>query len=349
MEHTAGLIGTGFIAAWHAEAYEDVPEIELAAVSDVDAEALASFGEEWDIPAERRYDSHEAMLEAEDLDLVSVTSPSFLHHDHVIDAVRSAADPDVIWCEKPIALSVSDARKMLAVCEEADTELVVNHMRRFSETYTELRNQIQHEEFLGDVESVHIQFGGELLRNGTHTVDLLAYLLGVEAESVSGYLTGEHGMGDEVEEAAPGEYDDCGGAGSVVLDDGTFVSLDHTTPRGHAENSFLLMGSDGKLRAPDAGGWEFWECVETDEGHGIKHVEADLPFDVTRKTERDNFVVGAEHVRDLLDGTAENRSPGSEAAHALEILVATFVSHHTGSRIDLPLADPLRDVEIFSW
>lgn len=347
MAYTAGLIGTGFIAASHATAYEQVDGIELVAVSDVDVDALAEFGDEWAIPEAGRSDSHDSMLAAEDLDVVSVTTPSFLHHDHAIDAARSAADPGAIWCEKPIALRVADAREMLAVCEETDTELVVNHMRRFSESYTALRESM--DELVGDVESVHVQFGRELLRNGTHSVDLLTYLLDAEPASVSGYLTGEHGMGDGVEDAAPDGYDDCGGGGTVVFDDGTFVTLDHTTERGHAEHSISIIGSGGKLRLFDGGDWQYWRCEDTDEGYGVEHVEAPLPFDVTRATERDNFVVGAEHVRDLLDGAADNRSPGEAATTVLETLVGLFVSHYTGSRIDLPLADPLRDVEVFSW
>jgi hypothetical protein len=61
------------------------------------------------------------------------------------------------------------------------------------------------------------------------------------------------------------------------------------------------------------------------------------------------FENAASHLVALLDGEAENRSPGRDAVHVLEILVAMFVSHYTGSRLALPLDRPLRDVEITSW
>lgn len=118
MTYEAGLIGAGGIAglgilgihpeedigqkrfqASHAGGYEAADDIELVAVADIDAETLATFGDAWGIPEARRYDDHEAMLAAEDLDAVSVATPSYLHHDHVLDAARSTAAPDVIWCE----------------------------------------------------------------------------------------------------------------------------------------------------------------------------------------------------------------------------------------------------------
>jgi len=91
------------------------------------------------------------MLAEEDLDVVSVCTPSLLHRDHVVDAARSAASPDVIWCEKPIASSVSDAEEMVALCDETDTELVVNHSFRFTDKLQTLRSLVQDEDSLGHV------------------------------------------------------------------------------------------------------------------------------------------------------------------------------------------------------
>ena len=148
MTYRAGIIGAGGIAglgilgmhdpedigekkftASHAGGYEAAEGIDLAAVADDDEERLDTFGEAWEIPSENRYVGHGAMLESEDLDVVSVCTPSYLHHRHVVDAAESAADPDVVWCEKPVASSVSDAEEMVEVCEERDVELRSSSMR----------------------------------------------------------------------------------------------------------------------------------------------------------------------------------------------------------------------------
>jgi len=157
------------------------------------------------------------MLAAEDLDVVSVATPSFLHHDHVVDTVESEASPDVIWCEKPIASSVSDAEEMIDRCDEAGTGAVINHSFRFTDKLQTLEEHMRDGELLGDVHSVATQFRMELLRNSTHLLDTLVYLLDSRADDVSGYITGENEAVDTLE---AGQTVDDSGGGYVVMDDG---------------------------------------------------------------------------------------------------------------------------------
>ncbi|MFC6823714.1 Gfo/Idh/MocA family protein [Halopelagius fulvigenes] len=365
MTFEAGIIGTGGIAgmgilgmhdeeqigrekvrASHAGGYGEAEEIELVAVADVDEGKLAQFGDAWDIPDERRYVGHEAILEAEDLDVVSVCTPSFLHRDHVVDAARSDANPDVIWCEKPIASSVSDAEEMVSACAETDTELVVNHSFRFTDKLRRLRELVVEEDILGDVRSVSTQYRMELMRNSTHVLDTLVYLLDARADRVSGYVTGENEAVDSLGAAA--EVDDSGGGGHVVTDDGTFVTVDCTVPRDISSMSLSFVGTEGKLYLNnDDGEWRYWALEDGD------HVERPLPgIDgawTWDEDYRNAFPNAAQHIEAMLRGEAENPSTGEEATRSLEIIVAFYVSHYTGGQVDIPLDRPLRDVEITSW
>ncbi|ESP89996.1 Gfo/Idh/MocA family protein [Candidatus Halobonum tyrrellensis] len=344
--HDEDRIGTERIEASHAGGYDAAEGVELVAVADVDREQLDRFGEAWGIPDDRRYDGHEAMLAAEDLDVVSVCTPSFLHDSHVVDAARSAADPSLVWCEKPVASSVAAAERMVAACEETGTELLVNHSFRFTEKLQTLRRLMDEEGVLGEVHSVSTQFRMELLRNSTHLLDTLVYLLDARAETVSGYITGENEAIDSLDAAR--DVDDAGGGGHVVMDDGTFVTVDCTIPRADSSMTLQFVGSEGKLYMNnDDGEWRYWELVDGD------HVETPLPGIDGAWTWDDDyrraFANAADHVVDLLDGTAENRSTGREAARSLEIIVGFYLSHYTGGRISMPLEPALRDVEITSW
>lgn len=365
MTYKAGIIGTGGIAgmgilgmhdeesigkekirASHAGGYDATPDIELVAVADVDEEKLAQFSNAWDISEDHRYIGHEAMLSAENLDVVSVCTPSYLHHTHVIDTARSSASPSVIWCEKPIDSQVTNAHEMIKACEETSTELVVNHSFRFTDKLQRLRRLIHEENLLGQVHSVSAQFRMELLRNSTHLLDTLIYLLDTRAERIGGYINGQNEAVESL--GADQTVDDAGGGGFVVMEDGTFVTIDCTIPREDSSMTFQFIGSEGKLYLNnDDGEWRYWRLEDGD------HIEEPIPGIngswTWENDYKDSFANAANHISDLLDGTAINHSTGIEATRSLEIIVGLYLSHYTNGQVDIPLERPLQDVCITSW
>ncbi|RBI60340.1 gfo/Idh/MocA family oxidoreductase [halophilic archaeon] len=344
--HDEERIGEERIQASHAGGYEATDRIDLVAIADVDQEKRDKFGTAWGIPSSHRYDSHESMLDTERLDIVSVCTPSLMHADHTIDAAHSPANPDVIWCEKPIASQVSDAEEMIRACDDTDTELVVNHSFRFTEKQQQLCELIQNENLLGNVQSVTAQFRMELMRNSTHLIDTLVQLLDSQARKVSGYITGENEAVDSLN--ADRRVDDAGGGGFVVTEDETFVTLDCTIPRDSSSMTYQFIGSEGKLYLNnDDGEWRYWRLEDGE------HIEEPLPgIEGAWTWENDyteSFGNAAAHIADLLDGDAENRSCGRDAVRSLEIIVAFYVSNDTDAHVSLPLSQPLQDVEITSW
>jgi len=342
--HDAEEIGRKKFTASHAGGYRATKGIELVAVADVDQEKLETFGEAWELPPGGRYTDHREMLREEQPDAVSVATPSYLHRDHVVDAAEIAG-PDVIWCEKPIASSVTGGREMIEACERAGTELLVNHSFRFTEKLVRLREAIR-DGLLGEIHSVHAGFRMELLRNSTHVLDTLGWLLDERVRSVTGYLTGRNEAVDALE--ADRTVDDVGGGGTLVYGDDTFATVDCTVPRTPSSMLYRLVGSDGKLSLNnDDAEWRYWALEDG------SHVERDHPAVADGWTWTEDyesaFPNAASHVVELLDGAAGTRSSGEAALRSLEIIAAMYVSHHSGGRVDLPLARPLEDVTITSW
>ena len=270
----------------------------------------------------------------------------FSHQRMSGDAAAAAASPSVIWCEKPIAASVTDAEDMIEVCDRENVELLVNHSFRFTDKLRQLHELVREEDLLGEVHSVSTQFRMELLRNSTHLLDTLVYLLDARAEHISGYITGENEAIDALK--ADAEVDDAGGGGFVVMDDGTFATVDCTMPRNDSSMMLNFIGSEGKLYMNnDDGEWRYWELV------GGSHVERPLPGIEgawTWEEDYENaFPNAVAAIVDVLDGNAENPSTGLEATRSLEIIIGFYVADYTGSQVQIPLAGPLRDVSISSW
>jgi len=361
--YNAGIIGTGGVAGLgllgvhdeekigntkfetsHAGGYLATDEVDLVAVADIDEEKLNRFGEVWEIAPNRRYTSHQQMLTKENLDIVSVCTPAFLHHDHVVDVAHTENGPGVIWCEKPIASSVTDAQRMIEVCEEWDTELVVNHSFRFAEKIQQLGSLVEND-LIGDVKAVNAQFRRELMRTSTHLFDMIIFLLESRANRVSGYINGEN---DAVDALGGTDVDDAGGGGFIIMDDGTFVTVDCTVARDISSMTIQFVGTEGKLYLNnDDGEWRYWHLEDG------THVEEPLPgidepwdWDHDYKRAFPNAVA---HIVDILEGRDVNRSPGVEAARSLEIMIGLYISHYTASQVSLPLDRPLQDVSITSW
>jgi predicted dehydrogenase len=259
-----------------------------------------------------------------------------------MDVVNAPDPPAVIWCEKPIASSVTEGREMVRECSRAGIDLLINYPRRFDHDFRLLRDRIG--DLLGDVRSINLQFKRELLRNGAHMIDAIVYLLDGDVSRLSGFLTGSEELSGSI---AEGDVDDQGGSALLRMNDGSFATVDCTVSRDIWSGHLWLLGTGGKLLVDEGENeWRYWAF------DGQDHVESTLP-DAFRGGETPDldsaFTNAAAHTIDLIDGDATNRSPGSEAVHAMEVLVGIFVSSYTGSHLSLPLQRPLQDVSIRSW
>ncbi|AKU09828.1 Gfo/Idh/MocA family protein [Haloferax gibbonsii] len=364
MTYTAGIIGAGGIAgmgilgmhdrekigkekvrASHAGGYYENEDIELVAVADVDESKLERFSEAWDLSEDRCYSSHEEMLRAEDLDVISVCTPTFLRSEHVTDAVE-IGNPSLIWCEKPIASSVSDARAMTELCEENGIELLINHSFRFTDKLRHLRSLIRDEGILGEIHAVSTQFRMELLRNSTHLLDTLVFLLDARPKKVSGFLTEENEAVDALESGRP--VTDSGGGGFVIFDDDTFASIDCTVPREPSSMTIQIIGEEGKLYLNnDDGEWRYWtNDAGTHIEEGLSGIDGAWTWD---EDYRNAFPNAVDHIIEVLENEEENYSSAIEATRSLEIIVGFYISHYMESHVRIPLDEPLEALEVTSW
>lgn len=162
---------------------------------------------------------------------------------------------------------------------------------------------------------------------------------GRRAERVAGHVTGENRTAEHLTDR---RIDDAGAGGFFLTDEGTFVTFDGTPPRQTADFHARFTGSDGRL-VSDADGWRY----RTTTADGLE--ERDPPTEGYDDDHERTFENAAAHAVALLEGTVENRSPGWQACHTLEVLAGFYVSDATGGRVSVPLADPLTDVTITSW
>ena len=121
-----GVIGVGLHGMHHVRAYAALPSVELVAIADVNAERAQAVAEEFGIS--NWYTDYRDLLATADLEVVSIATPDHLHLDPTLAALEAGTH---VLLEKPMALTVADAERMVYAAEAADLKLMVNFAPRW--------------------------------------------------------------------------------------------------------------------------------------------------------------------------------------------------------------------------
>ena len=114
----------------------EVAVLELVAVADLRGDVARNVGAHYGVDA---YDDYHALLDRDDIDLVDICTPEFLHAEQTLAA---AAAGKHVHCEKPMAASVEECDAMIAACASVGVRLMIGHSRRFTPRYRQIRRAI---------------------------------------------------------------------------------------------------------------------------------------------------------------------------------------------------------------
>jgi myo-inositol 2-dehydrogenase / D-chiro-inositol 1-dehydrogenase len=245
-----GLLGAGRIGKVHAAAIAATPRISLTAVAD----ALPTAAEELAAASGADVRSIDAIMAAEDVDAVFITTPTDMHCDLIEQAARAGK---AIFCEKPIDLDVPRVRECLRVVDETGALLMVGFNRRFDPNFAAVRARVD-AGAIGDVEMVSITSrdpgppplsymarSGGLFRDMTiHDFDMARFLLGEEPVSVSA-------VGSVlVDPAIAGVPDIDSAAVTLVTASGKIAQISNSRRAAYGYDQRIeVLGSAGMARA----------------------------------------------------------------------------------------------------
>lgn len=184
-----GLIGCGFFAVNQMHGWRDAEGAAIVAICDRDPERLKLVGDQFGI--ERRYDDAARMLAAENLDFVDIAT-TVQTHKPLVELAASHKVP--VICQKPFALSLVDAKAMVAVCKDAGVPLMVHENFRWQSPIQAVKRVIDSGEigtpFFGRISfrSGYDVFSGQpylavgkrfIIEDlGIHILDIARFLLG---------------------------------------------------------------------------------------------------------------------------------------------------------------------------
>lgn len=302
----------------HAGAYAAVNETELVAVCDLNEEKLEKCKKKWNVPS--AYTDYQEMIQKEKLGILSVCTLSDSHLEITREAVKN--NVKAIFCEKPIADTLTNAEEMIKLCRENEVLLIVDHQRRFDRFHQQIKEFIQNGK-LGRVQQVSAYYTAGIANTGTHLFDMLRFFFGDVAWIIGNYRCEQEDPDIDVVL----EFNEGFGASIQSLDVKEYLIFE-----------IDIYGSSGRLRITNSGfGLEYYAVEDCVFYSGYKELSrSKVPFQVPENRE---FMVSAiEHIINCIKTNKEPVSTGEDGKAALELICAAHVSaQKDGEKIYLPL------------
>jgi len=345
-----GIVGvTGVIGGTHIRAIRQTEGAELAAVTDLNLAAAQRVASEARCELLKNFDW---LIKRADIDVVCLCTPHALHAEQAIAALKSRKH---VLTEKPMAVTVADADKMIAASEKYDRKLGVVFQYRFRPSVLAARALLQRGQLgqLYRVTVVHAAFktqyfydaaawrgtwkgggGGVLINQAPHYLDLLAYLVGMPTRVAAWNRTLTHRI--EVEDTASALMEFPGGAQGFAH---------FNTVQAPGESRIEIVGDRGTLRIEDNDVRLFQpeiplrQFAQTDRSHIYAYprtAEVRVPLASSEATH-------ATVLQDFIDAVRHNRPPacdGQEGRKSLEIGNAMLLSSFSGKPVELPVKRP---------
>ena len=120
------LVGVGGISGAHIPAWNSMNDAELVALCDIRPEQMESY------PAQRHYTDFDEMLENEQIDILDICLPTYLHVDFAVKAMQKGVS---VLCEKPISLKKEDVTRAFHTAQAYGVEFMVAQVLRFWPEY----------------------------------------------------------------------------------------------------------------------------------------------------------------------------------------------------------------------
>ncbi len=289
-----GIIGAGFARSTQIPGFKACSGARIVAIASARREHAEEVAREFGI--EHVEDDWRALVDRDDIDLVSIVTPVVTHCEMTLAALDHGK---AVLCEKPMAMNAAEALRMTERAREAGVLALIDHELRFLPGRVKMRELVRRGD-IGRVRHGKLTFrsdsradptrpwnwwsdvkqgGGALGAIGSHVIDSWRWLLGAEVSDVFGNLaTHIRERKDEKGIVRQVTTDDEANVlvhfeGSELTEGATGNASMSLVEPGQPEHRLELFGTSGALRIEEGGelwhsktGEGEWRRVETDRG-----------------------------------------------------------------------------------
>jgi predicted dehydrogenase len=326
-KYRVAFIGCGGISRAHMRGYIPCERTEVIAGADVNPSQLEKWGKEFDINA--LYTGCDEMLAKEKPDIVSICTYVNSHVELTAKCVRHDS-VKAILCEKPMALNMDEANRMVEACDQRGIKLAIGHQRRHSAQHQFTKRLIERGE-LGELVALWGSSPSDLMDWGTHVVDMMLWYAG-DVECVMGQVDMT-----PIEQHRRGYLNVTPVVGYLKFKNGAagFIETD-LQARGVLRNPRIhIRGSRGEVEVMMDGGLKYssWD---------------NLNWTTPNLVHKDAFHLEIEDLCDCIEQDKEPLDSGRDGAKALEILMAISESARLRGKVSLPLKQEAAPLDLIA-
>lgn len=336
-----GIVGAGNISKLHAGVANETPGLRVAAVSDIDESKAKALADQYGCDY---YTDYRKMLESDQVDIVSVCTPSSMHSEIGIAAANAKKH---LIIEKPLDVTLEKIDRIIKACEENNVVLCPIVQHRFDEDVMIVKEALKSGKMKNILfGSCNVKWwrdqnyydqggwrgtwkydgGGALMNQSIHYIDLLLHLIG-PIEEIHGRCAtlGHERM--ETEDIA---------VATLKFKNGALGSIEGTTIAYPGIETVLdIYTQNGSIRIKDDH-IVLWECKEDTDvgyivGNDVSGTATARPMDISTASHRRQFM-------DMVEALNTGRKPkvdGYEARRTIETILAFYESSRTGKNIRL--------------
>lgn len=323
------LVGLGEYAGKQlAPALKETKHCALKAVTSGDAAKRKKWQEEYSLKAGNvySYDNFDEIKNNPEIDIVYIVLPNAMHADYVVRAAKAGKH---VICEKPLATTVEDCRRMIKACEEAGVQLSMGY-RLYFDHFNQEMMRLGQEKVMGSITKIiaddsmdvgekdqwrlkgKLAGGGPLVNSGIYCIRAAQYVTGEWPVAVSATFlpVTDADKFNEVEEGIRWEMEFANGLTA------------------YCESSYSRNGN--LLRVEAENGW--FELEPAYEYNGLKgktsQGEMDFPEVNQQAVQMDDFAI-------CLKNKEKSRVAGEMGLRDVQIITAIYESARTGKKVKL--------------
>ena len=340
------IVGTGNISAFHIKGYLEFPErCRIVALVDIYPEKAKKKKEEYGLTEAVVYSSHTDMLSRNDIDLVSVCTPPYVHASISMDCMKAGMN---VLCEKPMASSLEECDAMIATSKVTGKLLGIIAQNRFRTQIMNLKKTLD-SGLIGDMVWADVdsfwwrghsyydlwwrgtwekESGGCTLNHAVHHIDMLNWMMGGVPKKVNAVLGNVSHDNSEVEDVSVAvlKYEN-GAMGRIT------ASLLH-----HGEDQKIeFHGTKARIAAP-------WMVTASDsKSNGFPEKNVSLEQEVTSFFESlpelsyESHTGEIENVLSALENSTMPLITGESGRNTIELITAIYKAGFEEKTVELPI------------